>query len=205
MKKVAAEPHRDIDFSSAQRGATVPSEPGKTEVSVRSGSALLCARTMNGVHVPQAWGKLDRGASDRTQADRLSLVGHCLDVAAVARALMELPTWRVRLQRLAGREFGATDLDRLTVLAFLHDVGKAGAGFYSKCLSDAAQSAWLRHAHQDRRQLGHTRVVAPLLRFDPACADHCAVPWFIKPLHRKEQVAPRERGWAPLQRLVWGQ
>lgn len=118
------------------------------------------------------WGKLDRTEPNRDRAARLSLVGHCVDVAAVARALIELPTWRTRLQRLAGREFTATDLDRLTVLAFLHDVGKAGAGFYSKGLSDVEQSAWLRRVNHDRSQLGHTRVVAPLLRFDGICSTH---------------------------------
>lgn len=118
------------------------------------------------------WGKLDRNAADRTRAARLSLVGHCIDVAAVTRALMELPTWNRRLTHLAGRRLSVTDMDRLTVLAFLHDVGKAGAGFFSKGLSDAEQAAWLGRAHQDRSQLGHTRVVAPLLRFDPSCARH---------------------------------
>lgn len=119
-----------------------------------------------------AWGKLDRSAPHKPRAARLSLVGHCIDVAAVTRALLSLPTWRARLQRLAGREFTATDLDRLTVLAFLHDVGKAGAGFYSKALSEAEQAAWLQRAHHDHSQLGHTRVVAPLLRFDPRCERH---------------------------------
>ena len=81
------------------------------------------------------WGKLDRNSPDRANAPRLSLVAHCIDVAAVTRSLLELPTWLKRLQRLAGREFTPLDLYRLTVLAFLHDVGKAGAGFYSKGLA----------------------------------------------------------------------
>jgi CRISPR-associated endonuclease/helicase Cas3 len=131
------------------------------------------------------WGKLNRNQPVRDRADRLSLVGHCSDVAAVARGLMELPTWRARLQRLAGREFTTTDLDRLTVLAFLHDVGKAGAGFYSKGLTDAEQAAWLHRVHQDRSQLGHTRVVAPLLRMDASCEEH-----------RKAIGIPRLQAWA---------
>ena len=118
------------------------------------------------------WGKLDRTEPDRRRAARLSLVGHCVDVAAVTRALLDLPTWRQRLQRLAGRAFTSTDLDRMTVLAFLHDAGKAGAGFYSKGLGDAEQAAWLRRIHHDTAQLGHTRVVAPLLRLDASCRDH---------------------------------
>lgn len=127
---------------------------------------------VSGCDSPCAWGKLDRSATDLSQAARLSLVGHCIDVAAVTRALLELPTWQARLQRLAGRTFTDTDLDRLTVLAFLHDVGKAGSGFFSKGLLAAEQDAWLRRIGGDRQQLGHTRVVAPLLRGDAACRPH---------------------------------
>ena len=105
-------------------------------------------------------------------AARLSLVGHCIDVAAVTRALLDLPTWRIRLQCLAGREFTEVDLQRLTVLAFLHDVGKAGSGFYSKGLNDFEQAVWLRSVHHDRHQLGHTRVVAPFLRHDTKFKDY---------------------------------
>lgn len=93
-------------------------------------------------------------------------------MAAVARALLELPTWRTRLQRLAGRTFTNIDLDRLTVLAFLHDVGKAGSGFYSKGLRAAEQAAWLHRIGGDGSQRGHTRVVAPLLRVDSVCHPH---------------------------------
>jgi hypothetical protein len=32
MRKVAAEPYRDIDFSQAKQGAVVKAEPGKTTV-----------------------------------------------------------------------------------------------------------------------------------------------------------------------------
>jgi CRISPR-associated endonuclease/helicase Cas3 len=84
-------------------------------------------------------------------------------VAAVTRALIELPTWRRRLEQLAGHTFDNVELDRLTVLAFLHDVGKAGAGFYSKGARDVDALGWMRAIHGDRSQCGHTRVVAPLL------------------------------------------
>ena len=33
MKKVAAEPYRDIDFSKAVRGPVIAAEPGKTKIS----------------------------------------------------------------------------------------------------------------------------------------------------------------------------
>src|SRR5436309_15292217 len=41
MKKVEAEPYRDIDFSNAKRGAIVGPEPGKTKISIRLDNAVL--------------------------------------------------------------------------------------------------------------------------------------------------------------------
>lgn len=41
MKKVAAEPYRDIDFTNARRGPVVPPEPGKTKISIRLDNRVL--------------------------------------------------------------------------------------------------------------------------------------------------------------------
>ncbi len=41
MKKTAAEPYRDIDFSKAKRGAILPAEPGKTKISIRLDNTVL--------------------------------------------------------------------------------------------------------------------------------------------------------------------
>ena len=41
MKKVAAEPFREIDFSGAKRGPVIPAEPGKTRVSIRIDNAVI--------------------------------------------------------------------------------------------------------------------------------------------------------------------
>ena len=41
MKKTAAEPYRDIDFTHATRGPVVPSEPGKTKISIRLDNRIL--------------------------------------------------------------------------------------------------------------------------------------------------------------------
>lgn len=115
----------------------------------------------------EPWGKLDR--KDPTR--RLSLVGHCIDVAAVFTALALLPTMRRRLERLAGRVLTEIDLQRLAVLAFLHDVGKAGAGFYSKGVSHDLAAAWRERYAAGQVQFGHTGVIKPLLR-DPEYAGH---------------------------------
>ena len=41
MKKVAAEPYRDIDFARAKRGPVIALEPGKTKISIRIDNAVL--------------------------------------------------------------------------------------------------------------------------------------------------------------------
>jgi len=41
MKKVAAEPYRDIDFTGARRGAVTTTGPGKTKISIRLDNRVL--------------------------------------------------------------------------------------------------------------------------------------------------------------------
>ena len=41
MKKTAAEPYRDIDFSTAKRGPVLEVEPGKTKISIRLDNAVI--------------------------------------------------------------------------------------------------------------------------------------------------------------------
>ena len=41
MKKTAPEPYRDMDFTHAKRGPVVPSEPGKTKISIRLDHRIL--------------------------------------------------------------------------------------------------------------------------------------------------------------------
>ena len=41
MKKVAAEPLREIDFSGAKRGPVIPAGPGKTKISIRIDNAVV--------------------------------------------------------------------------------------------------------------------------------------------------------------------
>lgn len=41
MKKPAAEPVRDIDFSKAKRGAVIKMEPGKTKISIRLDNTVI--------------------------------------------------------------------------------------------------------------------------------------------------------------------
>jgi uncharacterized protein (DUF4415 family) len=41
MKKTAAEPYREIDFTHAKRGPVIPAEPGKTKISIRLDNRIL--------------------------------------------------------------------------------------------------------------------------------------------------------------------
>jgi uncharacterized protein (DUF4415 family) len=41
MRKAAAEPHREIDFTRARRGAVLRPEPGKTKISIRLDNAVV--------------------------------------------------------------------------------------------------------------------------------------------------------------------
>jgi CRISPR-associated endonuclease/helicase Cas3 len=72
---------------------------------------------------PEAWGKRDAGGVTR------SLSQHCLDVAAGFEALLRRPVFRRAAERADGRPLDDATLDRLAVLAHLHDAGKLNAGF----------------------------------------------------------------------------
>jgi uncharacterized protein (DUF4415 family) len=41
MRRTSAEPYRDIDFSPGKRGPVVPSDPGKTKISIRLDNMVL--------------------------------------------------------------------------------------------------------------------------------------------------------------------
>jgi CRISPR-associated endonuclease/helicase Cas3 len=67
---------------------------------------------------------------------RISLIDHSIDVAAVASALLCLPTVRHRLAALAGRWLTDVDADRLCFFVGLHDAGKVNHGFQAKLRND---------------------------------------------------------------------
>ena len=41
MKKIVAEPYRDIDFSNARQGAVIPADAGKTKISIRLDNKVI--------------------------------------------------------------------------------------------------------------------------------------------------------------------
>jgi CRISPR-associated endonuclease/helicase Cas3 len=79
----------------------------------------------------KAWGKLARDKAGQLTGEH-SLLDHMTDVAACFLALAECAAVRRSLERTAGHSLDCADLQRLAVLVFLHDVGKANAGFQSR-------------------------------------------------------------------------
>ena len=98
------------------------------------------------------WAKLGRDADKRIIA-ALPLVDHGLDVSAVFAAMLDGGAWERVLAQAAGRALTAQDKARLTLLAALHDIGKANAGFQGRRVRGADV-------------IGHEREVSALL-FDP--------------------------------------
>lgn len=76
----------------------------------------------------EAWGKTDR----RDGGHIHPLAHHCMDVAAVFARMLELPVVRDRLETAACAQLTESVLWRLSVLVFLHDIGKLHPGFQSK-------------------------------------------------------------------------
>lgn len=60
------------------------------------------------------------------------LVDHMIDVAACFECLSTCRSIRRAMVKAAGRELDERDIARLSVLVFLHDIGKANSGFQAK-------------------------------------------------------------------------
>ncbi len=100
------------------------------------------------------WAKLDRDPDDPAKVRAWhGLEAHSADVAAVMEALLRLPTVGRRLSMAAGRSERAgldeTTIQRLCLLAALHDMGKCNNGFQARWSPGAAmvghvdEVAWL--------------------------------------------------------------
>jgi CRISPR-associated endonuclease/helicase Cas3 len=104
------------------------------------------------------WGKLHHHP-DAATFQELALVDHCIDVAQVFRALCNLPGIRRQLAAaLPAGDSADVCLDRLAVIALLHDMGKCNVGFQAKRDPQAHNTA------------GHVREVAPLFFDEALCA-----------------------------------
>ena len=78
-----------------------------------------------------AWGKLSRDTSGQMIGVH-PLLDHMTDVAACFLALAECVSVRRSMECTARRDLDTADLQRLAVLVFLHDIGKANSGFQSR-------------------------------------------------------------------------
>ncbi len=87
------------------------------------------------------WGKVKMNRETGEILSWLPLASHCLDVAFSFRALCHLPLIRRRLDAAAGARLSDVQIDRLAVIALLHDLGKANLGFQDKVLRPDAPKA----------------------------------------------------------------
>ena len=76
------------------------------------------------------------------------LVDHMIDVAACFECLSSCHSIRRALEKAAGRPLDEHDIARLSVLAFLHDLGKANSGFQAKRWKNSQDipKGWPLHA-----------------------------------------------------------
>lgn len=79
----------------------------------------------------RAFGKLERDNLDVIVGWH-PLFDHMTDVAACFECLCSCHSIRRALEKVAGRTLDECDIARLSVLAFLHDIGKANSGFQAK-------------------------------------------------------------------------
>ncbi|MBK1734172.1 CRISPR-associated helicase/endonuclease Cas3 [Halorhodospira abdelmalekii] len=107
-----------------------------------------------------AFGKLERDSSGQIQAWH-PLLDHLIDVAFCFVRLCQCRGIRRALERTAGRRLSAQDLERLAVLVFLHDLGKASSGFQAKrWLAEQTPTGW-------PHPTGHGREAMRLFENEP--------------------------------------
>ncbi|MGV6874109.1 CRISPR-associated helicase Cas3' [Pseudochelatococcus sp. B33] len=79
---------------------------------------------------PFAWGKYSA-----VPAIWLPLTDHMADVAACFAALIRLPLYRARLAAAIGHDPDLVTIERLCVLAYLHDLGKLSSAFQARAMN----------------------------------------------------------------------
>ena len=161
--------------------------------------------------VAAAWAK-SPNRSGAVGSGWLSLIDHSIDVAAVAEALVCLPTVRDRLAALAERPLSAIDVARLCFFVGLHDAGKVNHGFQAKLRSEKPDAghigplwAILGRTHvveADRTIRRHVRKALLASRWRLWCADRDAERdlWGVILAHHGNLIAagrPEPRLWRP--------
>jgi CRISPR-associated endonuclease/helicase Cas3 len=126
------------------------------------------------------WGKLDRNDAGRVVAWH-PLEAHCADVAACCEALLRDTILGTRLARLLGRDtLTPVLLDRLVVLAALHDLGKYSIGFQNRPYPDRLlQGGHVAPIVKALSSSGRAcdrvlEVLSPIGPFGDSCANYLA-------------------------------
>ena len=94
-------------------------------------TAILFTRRQIVIPPLCAFGKLERDNIGAVVGWH-PLVNHMIDVAACFECLCGCHSIRRAMVKAAGRELDERDIARLSVLVYLHDIGKANSGFQAK-------------------------------------------------------------------------
>jgi len=98
------------------------------------------------------WGKHDPNAAPSFHP----LVDHCLDVAIAFRHIVSIRRVHSALQSCTGSSIGPLQMERLAVVAYLHDVGKCNWGFQAK--SEPGATATTGHVIEGAALLYHSEL-----------------------------------------------
>ncbi|WP_366522154.1 CRISPR-associated helicase Cas3' [Candidatus Accumulibacter sp. ACC003] len=111
-----------------------------------------------------AFGKLEHEDDGSVRQWHL-LIDHMIDVAACFHRLAHCRSIRRAMEKTSGRQLTEQDIARLSVLAFLHDIGKANSGFQAKRWKTGIPVAW-----PVRIVAGHGREACKLFEVPTAAA-----------------------------------
>jgi CRISPR-associated endonuclease/helicase Cas3 len=155
-----------------------------------------------------AFGKLER-SHDGAIAAWHPLIDHLADVAACFQRLCFCRSIRRAMEKASGRALGSQDFARLTVLVFLHDLGKANSGFQAKrWLKGAIPKGWPSHAGHGREAIKlfdedrFLQALVALLPVDAICTWGEAVDPLLKASisHHGRPVIDNPENW---NRAIW--
>lgn len=133
-----------------------------------------------------AFGKISKNITSDYDRLWLPLIDHLTDVAFCFVRLCQCHSIRRALERAASRILLTADIERLAVLAFFHDLGKASSSFQSKRWIDRDRPTYWPFP------TGHGAQAIFLLE------DHAALTHLVGALPIDEMIAWGEEGVIPL-------
>jgi hypothetical protein len=127
-------------------------DQSSNKAALKAGETALITITLSEPAMEfQCWGKLRRHPDTENAVAVHPLLDHLADVACCFAELAQCPSIKRALTHTAGRPLEELDFQRLSVIALLHDLGKANAGFQCKFWKSesAAPAGWPLQVRSD--------------------------------------------------------